>query len=342
MIPDNLKTKLFSSSYHSIFPDVICKDCCYMIGSNINGWNDLYESVYVFCCQNRIPNIVFIWSNLKYKHYSIKDYDWTKYFKIPDNLKKHLIENFNPGYELLISKSLRQTLIYYSSIKTIQVFSNGDGEYEKISESRLIPTFNYDNTPSIDIVREQNINLFINSGRSVNISKNNEIEYITKLIRYSTAHCAIGCIFEVNSNRGSDLQTIINVLTCNIVNSIRNAKFKPEQKIMSKLLIKPSFKQNNNLIFLNEITNLIMFVNNLKNFPDVLEFFGIVLNIEDLFNFYNPYYYIKEIIKHVNVEVVQISNSWLENLVNDNYVFIYLHKVCQLCILMDIKIIITI
>lgn len=335
-IPENLKTPYFTSAYSSLLPDVVTRDCCYNIGSNKSRWIDLYESVYIFCCQNSIPNIVFLWSNTVYKHYRINDYNWRRHFTIPT--KDILLSSFLVGYQLLIAKSLHSTLKEYPQIKTIQVFANSNQEYDKVSESRVIPTFNYDNFPCFDIVKEQNINLYIEAGHSVNITKNNEVEYMIKLIRYSTAHSAKGTIFEVSASRSIDFQTTINNLNYNIINSVRNSKFRSEQREMSKLLIKPVFKRNS---LLDDIGTLIMFVNNLRNFPDVFEFFGIVLDIKSIQgNYNNIYYYLKEIIKHCNVEAILISNRWLETL--DDYNFIFLYKTCQLSQLMNIQIIITI
>lgn len=340
-VPENLKTTNFATAYTSLFPDILTTDCCYNIGSNKNGWLDLYESVYIYCCENRIPNFVFIWSNLIYKHYRIDDYNWKQYFTIPS--KNSILNNFTIGYQLLISKSLRSTLKEYSQIKTIQVFVNGNDEYEKVSESRFVPSFNFDNFPAFDVVKEQNINLYIEAGHSVNIVKNDEIDYMVKLIKYSTANFAKGVIFEVSSHRNLDFQVAINALYYNIVNSVRKSKFSPDQNFYPKILIKPISKK---VSFIDNISNLIMFVENLKLYPDVFEHFGIVLNIEDVIkNSQNPYFYLKELIKHCNVESIQISNRWLQTLELNNsrdYNFIFLYKICQLCSLVNIKIIVTV
>lgn len=326
------------------FPHVKSSIAVYIGGVSKDDWNDMYECLYVYCCEFRIPNFFIVWNDKDYFRKQIHSPEWKNLLPIPQNFLSNLITNYKIGIQIpLIGSSVRNSLLQFSS-GTFQLYiSPGD------KNAKFIPGFNFDNIPAFDIIRERNLTVFCHATESLNISKNDHSKYISNLLMYCTGNCIKGSIFHVGTNKDLPLEDAKYMMMINIVNGIRASTFREDQIGTCKFLLEtPSGKGNE---ILGNIYEFISFCTSMiKLAPDIKNHFGICVNTCHVHQHgYSPYNYIKEIINYLPVELIHLNdscNNWgckkdLHcNPGEGKIPWIYLMKVAQLCKIVNIPMII--
>jgi len=316
-IPDKIKT---DNIVDSMYPHVSSKICAYMPGVNINEWSDAYECLYVWCCDNGIPNMIFIWSDTIYKHYKLKDLNWLKKYPVIDNFNDVLLNDYNLGSTINITKSIRETLLV-TSMKTLQIHLN-----EK--DTRVLPKFNSSNQSAMDVIKENNLNIFILPSDKINLSKNVENEYVSNIMTYATSHKIKAVVFEPGKlNKNSNIEISKQMLLENIVNGIRGSIFHEDQHDTAKFLLKPGPIFGNFYEYIN-------FCIHIKNIPDVAKFFSSCIDTKYLYqNGYSPYQCTRELLNYSSIDLIVFDNLQLSRCP-----WIYHMKLAQLCKILNIPI----
>src|SRR5690606_8459406 len=101
---------------------VYSPSCFYTAGTNSDSWEDKYLSLYIWCCENRIPNMIFIWSADTYRLYQIKTFEWKTIYPQPENFLDLLIGRYGVGFSVPIYKTVRETILAYPGYKSLQMF----------------------------------------------------------------------------------------------------------------------------------------------------------------------------------------------------------------------------
>uniref|UniRef100_A0A6C0BDQ5 Xylose isomerase-like TIM barrel domain-containing protein n=1 Tax=viral metagenome TaxID=1070528 RepID=A0A6C0BDQ5_9ZZZZ len=335
-IPEHLKSY---DMLNQFYPHVKSSNCAYMPGPDNFSWTDYYECLYVWCCELRIPYMVFIWSNEKYKVYTISNLNWKTLFPLPDKFRELLVTEYNVGFTVGIYRSLRDTLLSYPSLNNIQMFASQGTDLEKAHVSKVIPSFNYDNIPAIDVIRDKNLSVFFHGSLRMNIAKFDHSKYISDLLKYATAHSVKGVVFHVGTNKNIPVEEAKNMMLQNIVNGIRKAKFSPNQKGTALFLLETSAGETNEMF--SDIYEFIQFCLYIKSIPDVSDFFSVCVDTCHVFQSgYSPYIYLREFLKYIPVSLVHFNDSRkiLNGRVDEHAPpgeglcpWIYLIKVAQLC-----------
>lgn len=339
-IPQQLQTY---GMIEDLFPHVKSKTVAYISGLTIEKWNDIFECIYVYCCEFRIQTIIFIWNTNDYYRYDIVDFNWRLIFRIPDNFVEFLSSNYNLGFTIpLDGISVRNSLLKVPLIYPYQIYISPGNE-----DAKLIPAFNYDNIPAFDIVNENNMKVFCHATQSLNMARYDHSDYIKNLLRYCTANAIKAAVFQCGTNRDIPLEEAKQMMKYNICKGINDAKFRVDQVGTCKFLLEtPSGKGNE---MFSNIYDFISFCLEIYNFLDNRNFFGISINTCYVHQCgYSPYQYMLEIIKYLPVELVKINDSvkeWgekrdLKEIAGKGKIpWIYLMKVSQLCKLMNISIV---
>ena len=323
------------------FPHVKSSIAIYISGININDWNDIYECLYIYCCEFKIPNFFIIWNDREYYRKEINDFNW----KILLPIQNNFLNEYNLGlFVSLIDISIRNTLLSYQNLNIFEMYvSQGDNGIGK-----LLPAFNFNNIPAFDIIKERNLKVFSHSTESINICKDDHSLYISNLLKYCTGHSIKGSVFNVGRN--IDNEQGKNIMIQNIINGIRGAIFREDQKGTCKFLLKTPCGKGNEILL--NIFEFINFCNTILTFaPDIKPFFAICIDTSNIYNSGSePYNYFKEILKYLPVDLIHLndsSNNWYEKkdkhckLGTGKIPWIYLMKVAQLSKLMNIPIIIN-
>ena len=179
------------------FPNVRSKYAVYISGVSIERWNDIYECLFVYCCEFQIPYMFFIWNEIEYVRYNISDFNWKRLLPINQNFLEILTLEYNLGVNLpLLGTSVRNSIINCQSKYPYQIYISPGGE-----ENRLIPPFGSNNIPAFDIVKENNLRIYCHSTKSLNIARIDCSKYIKDLLIYCTANCIKGAVFNCGTNR---------------------------------------------------------------------------------------------------------------------------------------------
>lgn len=324
------------------FPDVISNQCAYVIGPNKEKWSDIYECLYVYCCEFRINNFFFIWSPTSYCRYILNDFNWRSLFTIPSNFCELLLSEYNLGFSVgLVGRSVRNTLLCYPMNVPYQMFVSPGTDKTPQSESKFLPPFDSDNIPAFDIIRERNLSVFAHSTMRINIAAYDYSKYISDLLVYCTAHGIKGAVFHTGiMTRGKipfedAKRTTIN----NIVNGINGAKFRPDQKGTCKFLFETPTGERNEMFY--NIYEFISFVLELYSYPGIRDNLEICVDTCHVHQAgYSPYNYIIEILKYLPIGLVHFNdscNNWYEYkdrhaVPGQGYIpWIYLMKTAQIC-----------
>lgn len=326
--------------YEDFYPHVKSIKIAYISGVSMDRWNDYFECIYVYCCEFKIPTIIFIWSMTDYYIYNITDFNWKILYPIPENFVESLSVNYNLGFTIqLDGVSVRNSLLKVPYMYPYQIYISSGGE-----DAKLIPSFNYNNIPAFDIINENNIRVYCHSSNSLNIARNDHSIYIKNLLRYCTANGIKAAVFNCGSNRDINIEEAKRIMMYNIIKGINESKFREDQIGTCKFLLEtPSGKGNE---MFSNIYDFINFCLEIYNLPGMRNFFGISINTCHVHQCgYPPYIYMLEIIKYLPVELVKLNDSvkeWnqhrdLKEIAGKGKIpWIYLMKISQLCKIMDI------
>lgn len=335
-IPDKLKVYDMQNNF---YPHVISSTVAYISGEEIDKWNDYFESIYVYCIEMRISNLVFIWSFTLY--YVVKIESWRDIYTLPEDFNNKLTNEYNVGFTIpLIGSSVRNSILACPLIYPYQIYISPSTECSSSMDTKLIPAFNYDNIPAFDIIKKNKLRIYCHASHSVNIGNHDHVSYIVNLIRYCNSHNIKGVTFKCGSNKDKEIGK--QFMLYNIVNGIRNSKFRPDQVGTTKFLLQTPSGKGNELL-----TDIYEFINFCLQIPeDIRNLFAITINTCHIHQLgYQPYYYMLEILKNFQVELVQLNDSEKEwGLHRDLYQipgngkipWIYLMKIAQLSKLMKI------
>lgn len=338
-IPDILKVINMKNNF---YPHVISSSVAYISGTTIDKWDDYYESIYVYCSELNILNLVFIWSPTIYKIVNINT--WKDKYPLPTNFNNLLTSDYNVGFTIpLIGTSVRNSIRTLPTQYPYQIYISPSTDASSSMDTKLIPAFNYDNIPAFDIVKRNKLKIYCHASHSVNIGNSNCVKYIVNLIRYCNANNIRAVTFKCGSNK--DNEEGKQFMLYNIVNGIRNSKFRSDQTGTTKFLLQtPSGKGNELLRDIYEFINFCLLIP-----EDIRDLFAITINTCHIHQLgYQPYYYMLEIMKYFIIELVQLNDSEKEwgfhrDLYqipgNGKIPWIYLIKIAQLSKLTNITMI---
>jgi endonuclease IV len=338
-IPTNLKTNNMKESF---YPNIISDNCVYISGKTKDNWENSLECLFVWACEHKIPNMIFIWSSIKYYHISISNFNWQSGYVKPPDFLNHLIDKFNIGSSIGMSSSVRNTLLICASNGPFQMFISPN---KNPHISKIIPTFNYDNIPAFDVIKERNLNVFCHSALNMNIARFDESKYISNLLKYCTAHAMKGVVFHVGTNKDIAPLDAKNKMMENIVLGIRNSL--PHNTLF--LLETPAGEGNE---MFSDIYDFIRFCLEIRSIPDISNNFGVCVDTCHVFQSnYDPYNYLVEIINYLPVHLIHFNDSEKEwGGKRDRHAkpgegkipWIYLYKVAQLAQAMKISMVLEI
>ncbi len=338
-IPQNLRVVDMRNNF---YPHVISSSVAYISGITNDKWDDYYESIYVYCSELNIPNLVFIWSPTI--THIVKIGNWRDKFPLPPNFNNMLTNDYNVGFTIqLIGSSVRNSILACPFIYPYQIYISPSTQCSSSMDTKLIPGFNYDNIPAFDIIKKNKLKIYCHASHSVNIGNSDSVSYIVNLIRYCNAHNIKAVTFKCGSNK--DIEVGKQIMLYNIVNGIRNSKFRPDQDGTTKFLLQTPSGKGNELL-----TDIYDFINFCSQIPeDIRNLFAITVNTCHIHQLgYQPYYYMLEILKYFKVELVQLNDSektWgshrdlYEIPGNGRIPWIYLMKIAQISKLMNITMI---
>lgn len=344
-IPDFL---ISDNLIEDVFPHVKSNLVAYVSGVEMDKWSDLYECLYIYCCEFNIPNMVFIWSNNDYVRVIINEKNWRKFLPLPDNFLNILIENFNVGVCIpLIGVSVRSSLECYLTPCPYQIFVSPTSGKTNSSISKFIPPFNHNNIPAFDIINERNLKVYCHASLSTNMAKYNHSKYISDLLVYCTGHGIKGVVFHVGSNKDIPYEQAKQMMLSNIINGINGAKFREDQTGTAKFLLEtPSGKGNE---MLSNIYDFIRFCLEVQSYPGIRDNFSICIDTCHVHQSgVSPYAYLTEVLKYLPVDLIHFNDSnkdWgcrrdLHSRPGEGKInWIYLMKVAQICKILNISMI---
>lgn len=336
-----------ANMFEDCFPDVKSNQAAYVIGPSKDKWGDIYECLFLYCCEFRITNFFFIWSPTCYCRYILTDFNWKSLLPLPNNFLEILLSEYNVGFSLpLIGKSVRNTLMCYPLDVPYQMFvSPGTGKTPQ-SESKFLPPFDSDNIPAFDIIRERDLKVFAHSTMRINIASYDYSKYISDLLIYCTAHGIKGAVFHTGIMTGGKIpfEDAKRNMISNIVNGINGAKYRPDQTGTCKFLLETPAGERNEMF--PNIYEFISFFLELYNYPGVRGNLEICIDTCHVHQAgYSPYNYLLEVLKYLPVGLIHFNdscNNWCarkdEHAVpGQGYIpWIYLMKVAQLCKILNI------
>lgn len=285
-----------------IFPQIISKTHAFTAGCEESKWQDLYECMLIYCSEHNIQKMFFVWDNDFYEYDVL---EWKKIFpECPEKYREKLSSDYNIGRHLPLSDTPRNTLTSWCvSNFPVQMYMSKGTKAISSSVSKTIPKLSDENSSCVDIIQEQNINAYAHSSCAFNLAKPDTDNYIGRLLSYCTAHSFLGTVFHCGKQVKIDFDLAYNTMFENIVNGIRSQKL-----LSSKFLLETPAGQGTEM--LTQFNEFLDFINELKQIEDIEEHIGVCVDTCHVFAAgYDPYNYIKELNKYINIDLVHFNDS---------------------------------
>jgi len=289
---------IFKDAYSSIFPDIISSQCVISAGTSLEDWDDLYHTTNIYCCDNKIQKMIFIWDDESFEYDVVNCQEL--FTRIPCNFSEYLLGKYNIGFTMSPTCTPRAELQKYAGINIpIQIFLS------ETAISKSIPKLSSSNPSCIDLIKYRQIRLYCHSSLAFNISRPNEYSYIGNLLSYASAHGVKGVVFHVGKHVKMSKDEALKNMFENIILGIRS-----KQNLTSKFLLETSSGQGTELLSTAE--ELYGFFLELMKIPDVYPHIGICVDTCHIWqaNGYYPNMYIKKLLDlGLPVDFVHFNDS---------------------------------
>lgn len=286
-----------------IFPDVISENVVVTAGCSKTKWMDLYECVSIFCVENGIGTILFVWDDEFFEYIPLQ---WrTEMPPVSENFMDHLTTTYGIGWSLGFSETPSKTLEKYGCVDCpIQMYVSPPTSIKDSSTSTTIPAISASNPSCVGIILYRQLRCYCHASLGMNLGNPNWSWYVGNILSYCSAHGFLGVVFHCGKTTKCSKAEAISNMKRNIIEGITSRRC-----LTAKFLLETPAGQKNELF--SDCSEFLAFVEELLSIPSVKDNFAICIDTCHVFAAsYDPYNYIKAFIKRgIPIGLVHFNDS---------------------------------
>lgn len=286
-----------------IFPDIISENMVVTAGCSKNKWTDLFECVSIFCTENGIKTILFVWDDEIFEYQPM---NWRiEMPPVRDDFRDHLTNTYGIGWSIGLTGTPSGTLESYACVNCpIQMHVSPPTSEKDCSISTTIPPISASNPSCIGIISYKNLRCYCHASLGMNLGNPKWESYIGNVLSYCSAHGFKGVVFHCGKTTKYSKTDAIANMKKNIIDGIRSKKH-----LTAKFLLETPAGQKNELF--SDCSEFVDFVEELLAIPDIESNFAICIDTCHVFAAsYDPYNYIKAFIERgIPIGLVHFNDS---------------------------------